>query len=121
MTATAGWHLASTITSDLSEDEELGSSQTTTAYCGTAPPETSPSGRAHATGPASQSSADSVAAATVFLGMFTESGISKTGPRPEIVTTHASSYLFKYMLKPASAPPRRRRLVFHCVSRQTLL
>ena len=43
--------------------------------------------------------------------------------RPEIVTTHASSYLFKYMLKPASAPPRRRRLVFHdkpCSERQHL-
>ena len=75
---------------------------------------TSPSGRAHATGPASQSSADPAPAATVFPGLTKGDSREQTSPRPsEIVTTDITSYLYAYMLKPASAPRRRRRRLCH--------
>ena len=107
--------LTSTTTSNLSEDERA---QLITDNNGllwdSATYDTSPSGRAHATGPASQSSADPASAATVFPGLTKGDSREQTGPCPsEIVTTDTTSYLYAYMLKPASAPPRRRRRLFH--------
>jgi hypothetical protein len=107
--------LTSTTTSNLSEDKRA---QLITDNNGllwdSATYDTSPSGRAHATGPASQSSADPAPAATVFPGLTKGDSREQTGPCPsEIVTTDTTSYLYAYMLKPASAPPRRRRRLFH--------
>ena len=107
--------LTSTTTSNLSEDKRA---QLITDNNGllwdSATYNTSPSGRAHATGPASQSSADPAPAATVFPGLTKGDSPEQTSPRPsEIVTTDITSYLYAYMLKPASAPRRRRRRLCH--------